>query len=404
MRSEPNTRVLTAAFSVLLGNSVAAGLMALANILLLRGMDASQFAGYTIALSIALMSYRAFTVPICHAFLIEKGPDSPQLNLATVGLASVVVSVALATSISSVASHSTITVGAIALLSASLAAFEVIRTGHQKEHRFRTYGLADVLRTAFFLLATCVLWHWHSLTASAVLVIQSVAALIAAGFLCWTAPQIPIWAASYRNMQFVFKMACSYPYGYLFVYFAFGALLGQIEFLLLGALSNQTQIATYGAGYRIYQILALALGSVLSVLLPVTQRANSTAEVVQIFNQHIKHALVFAVICLHMAMTSPTWLPAFDGGKYPEGSTVFRILSASAALSFLCSPFVSHIMRERDFRFLATRVVLSVSAAALAGVLLVPPLGALGASLCMFLGNAALNGSIFLRSFRQLCC
>jgi O-antigen/teichoic acid export membrane protein len=101
-------------------------------------------------------------------------------------------------------------------------------------------------------------------------------------------------------------------------------------------------------------------------------------------------------------MTSHKWLPILDGGKYPESATVFQVLAASSALSFLCAPFVSHSMRERDFRFLMSAAILSVALATISGALFISSMGASGAAFCMFLGNAALTISIFLRSYRQL--
>ena len=188
------------------------------------------------------------------------------------------------------------------------------------------------------------------------------------------------------------------PFRLLFVQSALIAVLMQADVWMLKAIAGDATVAAYGSAYRYYTLAMMVSTSMWSILLPVVQRAATSAELDTLFRKQLRVWAVVAPVVIALAWAAPWWIPLVDEGRYPEAVRVFQILAASALLSVAFSPHMSVLMRFEDFGF----TVGACAAALVVGVslhwVLIPLWGATGAAwatLCAFL---VLNGSAFLRS------
>lgn len=395
-------KLLSSVVSVSASSATSAGLMALVSIWIIRNTASDEFAIYTLGLAVCYISYRVYTVPVAHIYLIETNRRSAQANIRAVFGAAIASTAVISSGVALfLFGLSDITLGIIAL-SIALSAFDVLRSGFQYAQRFHAYGSADICRAAIFVVGVLSLSMRDTLTAEHIIKVQAASTALAAtamwrGATSGEAPNRFITAA-----YSAFGQSLSPAYAHLFSYFALIALLGQVEIFILKAFSSGFELATYGAALRFYQVLILVLGAVMAVLMPTIQQAGSAAQIKEVYSGHIRLSLVFAVICFHVSVSAERWLPYLGAEKYPDSPLVFMILTASAMTSFLCAPFVSHCMKQREFRFLTGAAVASLAASIAIGIIAIPMLGSLGAALCLFVGNATLTVRLFLRSWKTI--
>lgn len=394
-------RILSSVISVFASSATAAGLMALASIWIIQNTNAEAFAAYTLGLSACYFSYRVFTIPIIHIYLIEDDRRSAQASIWSILTAAIASSAVISSIVSIFLFGPTHLAWAVITLSVAFSAFDILRGALQYAHRFHAYGFVDIGRAAVFTVGVLSLSFEDALTAEHIIMAQAAATVLATTIMWRGATMGESPNRTIRTIFSALSQTLSPAYANLFSYFMLIALLGQIEVFFLNALSDTFELATYGAALRFYQILVLVLGAVMAVFLPIIQQVESTSQLKEIYSGHIRLSLLFSVICFHVAMAGEQWLPYMGAARYPDSPIVFMILSASAMTSFLCAPFVSHCMKLRDFRFLTCAAATSLTASIAIGIIAVPILGAPGAAFCLFIGNATLTIRLFLRSWKK---
>jgi O-antigen/teichoic acid export membrane protein len=169
---------------------------------------------------------------------------------------------------------------------------------------------------------------------------------------------------------------------------------------MLKMISNSHELATYGAAFRYYTLLSLALASINVVLLPTIQQLKSASELDQLLSKHVRILIAFSLVTLTGAWLSRWIIPAIDMGKYPESIAVFRILAISAIISFALSPHANLLMRFEDFRFLTVLTSAALFINLGLNFPLVHAFGAIGAAIATLIAYLFVNGSSFLRAQR----
>jgi O-antigen/teichoic acid export membrane protein len=190
------------------------------------------------------------------------------------------------------------------------------------------------------------------------------------------------------------------PYAWLVAYFAVLAVFSQVDVLLLKALSDERTLAAYGSALRYYALLSLALGAVHAVLLPAIQRAASQAELDTLYAQHFRLLALFVPAVALAALAAGWILPWIDLGRYPDAVPAFRILAASAVISFAFSPHVNVLLKRERFRFLFLLIVAALAVDIVLNLALIPRFGAAGAAAATLLASACVTVPIFLASRR----
>jgi len=285
----------------------------------------------------------------------------------------------------------------VALVVASCLS-DFAKTVFQREMKFLRFSLVEFSRAAVFLavLVAIAVARGDRLRAWQVLGLQSGAMLLV--FLLAVGRRVR-WRSllNLRQAGTLGRGVVRGRYGFLVGYFVVLALLSQANVPLLRVLAGSEPLAAYGAAFRYYGLLLLALGAVNQVLLPSVQAADAAA-LHALLRQNARFTVVFAAGVLLGISLAPWALPLLDGGKYPDAVPVFQVLAFSTIPSLAFSPYVNLLMRREDFGFLFVLVGVALATNLLLGVWLIPGMGALGAALAYVVAFTLLNGTIFLRA------
>jgi len=391
------TRALLKVFSF---NVVAKLFLGVAGILLIRYMPQLDYAHYTIALSVVAVVTQTLASSFNSIYIVgyqtlELGGNSSSFLSFQLLCVAILALVALP-----LAPRSAGTYGVTLALVVATVASEYSKSCFQRRQDFSRFAMVEFLRAALFLGSAIILvvvfrqqinaWQGLALQAACfllVFILLSGVHLDSDLFRIGKATRlaVQIWRGKFR---------------FLFAYFCILAVFSQLDVFMLKAIASNLQLATYGAAFRYYTLVSLALASIHVVLLPAIQQLKSPEQLDRLLAKHVKILVFFALATLAGAWAAQWIIPAIDMGKYPDSVAVFRILAVSAILSFALSPHVNLLMRFEDFRFLT----ILISVALLINVALNFPLvrnkGAIGASIATLIAYLFLNGSIFLRARR----
>lgn len=291
---------------------------------------------------------------------------------------------------------------AVALAGANCLS-EYCKTGLQQAQHFFGYSMAELGRAGATAASVLVLVFvfGHDIPANGILLAQAVA--VGALFLI-VFRRIIGFAGAFR-IRTAASLAVNIArgeYKWLLGYFLILAVFGQVDVFMLKALASSDELAGYGAAFRYYSLLSLALAAVHAVLLPVIQQLGGPEELRRVTAKHRLLTLAFIPIVVLLGWIAQWVLPWIDIGKYPHSVDVFRVLCASAVISFAFSPHVNIVMRYQRFRFLLGLIVLAIAIAVLLNLYLIPGLGAIGAALSTLTASAAFNIPIYFLSKRLI--
>jgi len=185
---------------------------------------------------------------------------------------------------------------------------------------------------------------------------------------------------------------------YLLGYFSLLALFSQLDVFILRARSSDIEVASYGSALRYYMFLLLALGAVHAVLLPTLSRKIDIEELYKIIGQY-RRALLFIVPVILFGVWSSRWIiPWVDQGKYPAAVLLFRILSFSAIVSFVFSPYATLVLRFEEYEFLFRVILLGLLLSGAMNYMLIGWYGATGAAISNLFSYGTVNGLLYWRA------
>ena len=388
-------------FQVLSFDVLAKVVLGLVSLALIRFMPVEQFAAFTLAVSVATLAAQALAGGFNRIYVV--GYEA----LALAGRAGAFLGFQLAL-VALLALAGTLAAAALGglypaavALALGIVLSEFAKTYYQRELRFGRYSAIEVGRAAGQALGVGLLIavYRDALGAAPVIWVQAAAlalsfAVAAAAALRWADVFAP--AAIARVARTVLGGA----YGYLLAYFGVLAVFSQIDVLMVKALADEHTLATYGSALRYYGLLSLALGAVHAVLLPAIQRAATAAELRRLYREHFRLVLLFAPAVALGAWLAGWVLPWVDGGRYPDAVTAFRLLAASAVVSFAFSPHVNLLLKRGRFRFLFLLIVAASAVALAANLALIPRFGAPGAALATAIASACVTVPIFFLARR----
>jgi O-antigen/teichoic acid export membrane protein len=377
---------------------IALGLVAIA---LIRFMPTEQYAAFTLATSVATLAAQTLAAGFNRIYIVGY----ERLGLAAraepfLGLQLVLIAAAALAAAPAAAAFEGL-YGAAVALAAAIVLSEFSKTYFQQAQRFGRYSAIEVGRAAAQALAIVglIAAFGRSVRAADVLWVQ--AAALAGAFAVALAPLLA-WARllDLREAAAIARSVIAGPYAWLVAYFAVLAVFSQVDVLLLKALSDERTLAAYGSALRYYALLSLALGAVHAVLLPAIQRAASQAELDTLYAQHFRLLALFVPAVALAALAAGWILPWIDLGRYPDAVPAFRILAASAVISFAFSPHVNVLLKRERFRFLFLLIVAALAVDIVLNLALIPRFGAAGAAAATLLASACVTVPIFLASRR----
>lgn len=377
-------------------------LWGITGIALIRFMAELQFARYTLAMSLALIATQILGASFNRIYIIGHrrlrltGPSS------FLGFEVLVIAGGIAAALPLRRFTDGMYWYIVALVSANCLA-DLLRTIYQKELEFLRLSVFELGKAVSVSLAIIVLIgirghdlrSWEVLAAQAGIVLTVVLALL---------PRRVNWH-ELRDPGGALRVAGQVvggDYRYLFAYFFLLAFFSQVDVVMLRVIAGNLELATYGAAFRYYTVLLLALSAVHVVLLPLVQGARTTSELARLFEKHRRTLGLFALSVALVAWGAQWLIPWVDGGRYPDAVVVFRILAASAIVSFAFSPHANLVMVTEDFRFLFGLMAVGLVLAVSLNALLIPSFGAVGAAFATLISFGVVNASISLRARRHM--
>ena len=137
------------------------------------------------------------------------------------------------------------------------------------------------------------------------------------------------------NLKSLLIYMSTKPQCFLMAYFCLVTLLLNIDMIILRSISSTETVAEYGAAFRYYAVLQVALISIHKLLLPVISKATDNLQLTNIFEQHKKlsYQLIFLAPLIYLGATYI--MPLIDEGKYPASINIFLVLALSSYLSLI---------------------------------------------------------------------
>lgn len=377
-------------------------MLGLVGLVLIRWMTPAEYGAYTLAVSLIALPTQLVLNGLSAIYVVARrtlhgGPSGAFLVLA---LAGVCVVLAGEAALGLVSPELFAMVAGVVF---ATALTEYAKAVFQQELQFLRFSLVDAIRSITFCLLVVGLLWWQrsSLGAFEVLAAQ------------WFAPFgtfVLVFARHLDRLRYsdvkraveLGRWLAIGPYKYLYGYYVALALLSQVDVFALRVLAGTGAVASYGSAFRYYSLVLLALGSIHSVLLPTVQKIQSQAELGVMIRRVNRLSLLLAPVIVLGAWLAGWVLPWIDAGKYPDAVIVFRILSGSALLSLVLSPYVHVLLRCEDFRFLFIACAAALVVCISANVLLVPLLGPTGAALSTLLGLGCVNTAALVRARQHL--
>lgn len=378
------------------------GLLGVMSIALIRFMSEDEYALYTFAISIVAIVTQAFAMSFNRIYIVgyrklslESDPNS------FLGFQIFIVAVVILL-MSPFMGYLSGVYWFVAGLILATCLSEFAKTTFQRELRFFGFSMVELARSGVFSGGVLILLYnaRYDLKVWQVLLLQAtamflVSAVVLGGRL--DAKRLPQIGGAVR-----FALAImTRRYGYLFGYFFLLAFFAQVSVLILTLVASDRDLATFGSAFRYAGLLSLALAAVQAVLLPVVQRARNVSELEDIFAQHRRMLLLFALLALFGGWVSHWVIPWIDMGKYPEAVAVFRILAVSTVISFAFSPHINLLMRFEDFKFLFGLISVALTASIGLNMMLVSMFGAIGAAVATLIAVGGVSSSQFIRSRRH---
>ncbi len=383
-------------FQVLSFDVLAKVVLGLVSLALIRFMPVEQFAAFTLAVSVATLAAQTLSGGFNRIYVVGYETLSLAGRAdAFLGFQLALVAVVVVAGSAAAPALDGLYPAAVAL-ALGIVLSEFAKTYYQRELRFGRYSAIEVGRAAGQALGVGLLIavYRDSLAAAPVIWIQ--AAALAMAFVA-TLASVVRWRSVFdpAAVARIARTVLLGPYGYLLAYFAVLAAFSQIDVLMVKALASEHTLATYGSALRYYGLLSLALGAVHAVLLPAIQRAATAEDLRRLYREHFRLVLLFAPAVALAAWLAGWVLPWVDGGRYPDAVTAFRVLSASAVVSFAFSPHVNLLLKRGRFRFLFGLIVAASAVAVVANLALIPPFGAAGAAFATAIASACVTVPIF---------
>jgi O-antigen/teichoic acid export membrane protein len=368
-------------------------------ILLIRYMPENEYAKYTFAMALVGVISQTLSASFNRIYII--GFDSLNLKDASdsfLGFQFLIVFVLVCLTVAFQDMCNGI-YWLVVLLTLASCLSDFSKTAFQQELKFYRFSTVELFRSALFLAATYVVITIakDQIKAGQILVIQSLA-LLCTFFLAFRKRIQVRKMVQFRTAFEIAHSVITGNYKLLFGYFTLLAVFSQADIFMLRTFADDVTLATYGSAFRYYSLLLLSLGAIHAVLLPTIQKVKSASEMDEVLKGINRMLVVFVPVVVICIWGAQWFIPWIDKGKYPDAIAVFRILAASAVVSFAFSPYVNLVMRFERFRFLFFLIIVSLLASVTLNVILIAKYKAVGAALTTLITAGMVNISIYIKS------
>jgi O-antigen/teichoic acid export membrane protein len=169
--------------------------------------------------------------------------------------------------------------------------------------------------------------------------------------------------------------------------------------ILCGFLTTQTQTGYFGTSFRAFEVLWSLPTLMLSAALPLLSLAgrDDRTRLAGALQTMTEAALIVGLfIAIAVSVGARPLLVALGGDQYGGAANTLRIQIFAIVLVFVGQAWQLGLVALRRQRALAVANGVALVVVLVAGVILVPPFGAVGAAIAAVAAEAALAGTVLL--------
>ena len=183
-----------------------------------------------------------------------------------------------------------------------------------------------------------------------------------------------------------------------------GVIYLRVLVILCGFLTTTTQTGYFGTSFRAFEVLWILPTLMLSAALPLLAVAgrDDRPRLANALQTMTEAALIFGLfIAIAVSIGAVPLLIALGGEQYSGAANTLRIQIFAIVLVFVGQAWQLGLVALRHQRSLAVANGVALVVVVVAGVVLIPPFGAVGAAVAAVMAEAALAGAI-LYALKQL--
>jgi O-antigen/teichoic acid export membrane protein len=178
-----------------------------------------------------------------------------------------------------------------------------------------------------------------------------------------------------------------------------GVIYLRLLVILCGFLTTTTQTGYFGTSFRAFEVLWSLPTLMLSAALPLLSVAgrDDRARLAGALKTMTEAALIFGLfIALAVALGARPLLIALGGDPFQGAANALRIQIFAIVLVFVGQAWQLGLVAVRQQRALAVANGVALVVVLVAGLILIPPFGAVGAGIAAVVGEAALAATVLL--------
>lgn len=334
--------------------------LALASLLLIKYLPVNDFAEFSIVFTASMMAYQTVGGVVERLYISDynkfnsEGGGSGFPLMGAVG-------VAISTYIySSVGFYYALFAFVLVIICTK---YQVQRIKKQKEERFFTYAMVDMLKNLFWLLliylkveiAVDYMRIDNVLYALSTFALLAIASNLLLGLFSNEA-DLDVYSVNSRFSKMLRSVKYFVSRKDVVAYSIIGGVIPYYPFIIATLTHDKPLIATYGAAMRYQAIFSMAIMAVNTVV--IARFCNNKSMI----SEHSKNFYkILPLLLLFLGATISVVyyiIPYVDGGKYPGLQIAFVILSMCSAVSLMSTVAVNKLLAFNNYNVMLKSVSL----------------------------------------------
>lgn len=333
-------------FFLFLIDGVSKAFLALASLLLIRHLSVSEFAIFSIVFTVSMMAYQIVGGVVERLYISDYNNFIGEYGGSGLPLTGVIGLIVLVYAFSSVGFY----YAALAFVLVMICAkYQVQRIKKQKEEKFFTYALIDMLRNLIWFVLIYINFEMvanfvgmdnvlYALGTFCILTVLSSLFLV----LLSDKASLDVCSDDARLTKTLRSLKYFISRKDVVAYSIVGGVIPYFPFMVATLMRDESLIATYGAAMRYQAIFSMAIVAVNTVVIA---RFCNNKEVINnhayLFYKILPFIMVFLTAGIGVIYFA---IPYIDGGKYPGLQMSFAILAMCSAVSLVSTVAVNKLV------------------------------------------------------------
>jgi len=167
--------------------------------------------------------------------------------------------------------------------------------------------------------------------------------------------------------------------------------------LMLGYFKTTDVVGHYSAAYMFAFAFPIITGTITTILLPKVSGLSGIEEIIEYIKKSLKFTIPIIVLLIILLFIAKSLIIFFYGVEYQSSVVIFQILIIGFAISIIINPISLIIYSLNMPEILAYLNIIQLILTFFGNILLIPPYGAVGASITTLL--IRIIGGIFISTY-----